>query len=407
MATSVTERTQVSRATAVGRSLFPWRPVLLAWVVSRAISLIVLLVLGSRTAPRPDITRLVMWDGGWYQIIAHTGYGTPPVPDVWTPWPFFPLYPALVRALHMVGSPYSLAQVVIANAATLVALAGVWRLARRHTSTTAATYAVWITALFPGALTFAMGYPDSLFLAGSVWAFILLEDRRVVAAGLAALVATASRPNGVVVVVALVVALWYQWRDDRADTDRPAPTNGSEPRASVGAAIPAPGAVGVEPLGPQLRLSPQPLARSVAVLAGPSAAFLAVWCAVCWYLTDDLLVFLTAKQAWHEYTLFEWAGHADATMHIVLGLVLVLPFLVQIRRQPPAWIVLVALSILPSMFLGVIGLARYAVQCFPLAIAAGSALERVTPRVGRLALVASAAGLVGFGLLVTRASYVP
>jgi Dolichyl-phosphate-mannose-protein mannosyltransferase len=371
MATSVTERTQVSRATAVGRSLFPWRPVLLAWVVSRAISLVVLMVLGSRTVPRPDITRLVMWDGGWYQIIAHTGYGTRPVPDVWTPWPFFPLYPALVRALHMVGSPYSLAQVVIANAATLVALAGVWRLARRHMSTTAATYAVWITALFPGALTFAMGYPDSLFLAGSVWAFILVEDRRLMAAGLAALVATASRPNGVVVVVALLVALWYQRREDRAD--RP----------------------------------DTEMARSVAVLAGPSAAFLAVWCAVCWYLTDDPLVFFTAKQAWHEYTLFEWAGHADATMHIVLGLVLVVPFLVQIRRQPPAWIVLVALSILPSMFLGVIGLARYAVQCFPLAIAAGGALERATPRVGRVALVASAAGLVGFGLLVTRASYVP
>ena len=91
MTTSVTERTQVGRATAVGRSLFPWRPVLVAWVVSRVISIVTLMVLGARDAPRPDITRLVMWDGGWYQIIAHTGYGTPPVPDVWTPWPFFPL----------------------------------------------------------------------------------------------------------------------------------------------------------------------------------------------------------------------------------------------------------------------------------------------------------------------------
>jgi hypothetical protein len=367
MATGVTERTQVSRATAVGRSLFPWRPVVLAWFVSRVISIVVLMVLGARHAPRPDITRLVMWDGGWYQIIAHTGYGTPPVPDVWTPWPFFPLYPGLVRALHVVGAPYSLAQVVIANAATLVALAGVWRLARRHVSAAAATYAVWITALFPGALTFAMGYPDSLFLAGSVWAFVLLEDRRLVAAGLVALVATASRPNGAVVVVALLVALWYQ-REDRGDRD---------------------------------------LGRSIAVVAGPSVAFLAIWCAVCWYLTDDPLVFFTAKQAWHEYTLFEWAGHADATLHIALGLLLMVPFVVQIRRQPPAWIVLVALSILPSMFLGVIGLARYAVQCFPLAIAAGSTLERATPKIGRLALLASAAGLVAFGLLVTRESYVP
>src|SRR5262249_54215168 len=158
----------------------------------------VLLILGSRTAPRPDITRLVMWDGGWYQIIAHTGYGPPPTGSVWTPWPFFPLYPGLVRELHIIGAPYSFAQVLIANAATLVALAGVWRIARRHASTTAATYAVWVTALFPGALTFAMGYPDSLFLAGVVWAFVLVEERKLVLASIAALVATASRPNGFV-----------------------------------------------------------------------------------------------------------------------------------------------------------------------------------------------------------------
>src|SRR5262249_6609157 len=252
MATSVTERTQVSRATAVGRSLFPWRPVFAAWVVSRVISIVTLMVLGARDAPRPDITRLVMWDGGWYQIIAHTGYGTRPIPNVWTPWPFFPLYRCLLRARPTVGAPYSFARVLIANGAILVALAGVWRPARRHVSTTAATYAVWITALFPGALTFAMGYPDSLFLAASVWAFILLEDRRLVAAGAAALVATAARPNGAVVVVALLVALWSQRRENRVDRD---------------------------------------LGRSVAAIAAPSVAFLAIWCAVCWYLTDDPFVF--------------------------------------------------------------------------------------------------------------------
>jgi hypothetical protein len=189
-----------------------------------------------------------------------------------------------------------------------------------------------------------------------------------VAAGLAALVATASRPNGFVVVVALVVAWWYQRRQERG---------------------------------------PAEVARPLAWLAGPSVAFLAIWCAVCWYLTDDPLVFVTAKQAWHEYTLLDWAGHADATMHVIFGLLLLVPFLVQIRRQPRAWIVLVALSIVPSMFLGVIGLARYAVQCFPLAIAAGDTLERATPKVARLALAGSAVALVVYGLLVTRWSYVP
>ncbi len=119
-----------------------------------------------------------MWDGGWFQLIATHGYGAPPVDGVWSVWPFFPLYPGLVAGLHVLGSPYSLAQVVVSNLALLVAMAGVWRLARRHVSATAAAYAVWITALFPGAITFTMGYADSLFLAGAVWAFLLLEERR-------------------------------------------------------------------------------------------------------------------------------------------------------------------------------------------------------------------------------------
>jgi hypothetical protein len=364
---SLIERTQASRAAVVSRQLVPWRPVILAWLVSRVISVVVLVVLGSRTAPHPDITRLVMWDGGWYQIIAHTGYGTPPVPDVWTPWPFFPLYPGLVRAMVTFGSPYSFAQAAIANAATLVALAGVWRIARRHGSPGAASYAVWLTALFPGALTFAMGYPDSLYLAGAVWAFVLLEERNVVAASACALVATASRPNGFIVVIALAVALWSQRR--------------ARPDTGIG--------------------------RSLAIVVLPSAAFLATWCVVCWYLTDDPFVFFTAKEAWHEFTLFGIAGHADAIMHVVLGAILLVPFLLRIRRQPPEWIVLVALSVIPSLALGVIGLARYAIQCFPLAIAAGQTLDDARPRLARAALAASAAGLVVYGLLVTRWSYVP
>src|SRR2546423_13159292 len=103
MPATVSEPTHDATAGRSWRDLVPWRPVLLAWAASRMLSVGVLLVLGSRTVPRPDITRLVMWDGGWYQLIATHGYGAPPVNGVWSVWPFFPLYPALVAALHRVG----------------------------------------------------------------------------------------------------------------------------------------------------------------------------------------------------------------------------------------------------------------------------------------------------------------
>jgi hypothetical protein len=366
MTTSLGEPTQAHRATDRLRLVLPWHPVLLAWLVSRLLTTFVLMILGSRTAPHPDITRLVMWDGGWYQLIATHGYGAPPITGHWSTWPFFPLFPGLVSGLHAVGSPYSFAEVVVANGALLIALAGVWRLARRHVSVTAATYAVWITALFPGAITFTMGYPDSLFLAGAVWAFLLLEERRPVAAGVAALVATAARPNGFVVVVSLVVAVvaLHRHRD----------------REQV---------------------------RTLVAVAAPAVLFLAVWMAVCWYHTGDPLVFLTAKSAWVEFTLWEAPSYLPANLHVLMAAILLVPFLLTLRRQPAAWITFVALTVLPSLVLGVVGLGRYTVQCFPLAIAAGALLERARPRTGRLVLLASAAGAVGWGVLITRASYVP
>src|SRR5437762_4527818 len=294
MTTSLSEPRQDRRPVDRLLGVVPWRPVLAAWLVSRVLSVFALMVLGARDVPRPDITRLVMWDGGWYQLIASHGYGAPPIDGVWSVWPFFPLYPALVRALHVVGSPYSFAQVLVANVALLVALAGVWRLARRHVSARAASYAVWITALFPGGITFTMGYPDSLYLAGAVWAFVLLEERRPWAAGAAALVATAARPNGFVVLVSLVVAVAVQYRrrDDRG-------------RAGVAVAV-------------------------------PSVAFVAGWMAVCWYHTGDPLVFLTAKSAWVEYTLAEAPTYLPAALHVAMAVLLALPFVVRIRRQPPA-----------------------------------------------------------------------
>jgi hypothetical protein len=366
MTTRLSEPRQDRRVVDRLRRVAPWQPVLVAWLVSRVLSVFTLMVLGARDVPRPDITRLVMWDGGWYQLIATHGYGPPPIDGVWSVWPFFPLYPALVRGLHLVGSPYSFAQVVVANAALLIALAGVWRLSRRHVSARAASYAVWITALFPGGITFAMGYSDSLYLAGAVWAFVLLEERRPVAAGAAALVATAARPNGFVVVVSLVVAAIVQYRS----------------------------------AGPERR-------RAVVAVAAPSVVFLVVWMGVCWYHTGDPLVFLTAKSAWVEYTLAEAPTYLPAVLHVAMAALLAVPFVVRIRRQPVAWIVFVGLSLLPSLVLGVVGLGRYAVGCFPLAIAAGALLDRWDARVARLALAGSAAALVGWALLVTQSSYVP
>jgi hypothetical protein len=343
------------------------RSVITAWVASRVIGITTLMVLGARTARDvPDYSRLVTWDGNWYRIIATLGYGKPPLDGQWSTWPFFPLFPSLSWLAHHVGSPYTATLLVCSNVAALVALAGVHRIGLTCNER-AATWAVWITALFPGSLTFVMAYPDSLYLAGSVWAFVLVS-RRPALAGIAALIATASRPNAFLILLPLSIAV--------------------------------------------LRGSPERRLSRVVTVVGPSAVFLAAWCAWLWHATGNPLVFVHTKGAWVEASLLDLlkapVSNRYAVLHLVLSVALALPFITRWRRYPLEWRVLVALSLLPSLGFGTIGLARYSICCFPLAVAAGQAAARRSPdRLLRWPLVVSSGLTVWFGLLITYWNYVP
>jgi len=366
------DRTAVRRPlSVVVRDLVP-RSVFAPWLVSRAVVAVTLMVFGARAAHFiPDYQRLVTWDGNWYRIIATNGYGPPPHPGAWSTWPFFPLLPALVWLARQIGSPYTVALVAFSNVAALVAFAGVRKAALLVADERAAMWAVWLTALFPGSITFVMGYPDSLYLAGAVWAFVLVAKRRPGCAGVAALVATAARPNGFVVLIALAVAVVAVVRERRH------------------------------------------LLRSMIAVLGPSIALLVGWGWWLWHATGDPFVFVRAKGAWLETTVVQlvtspierrWAG-----LHLLVSVLLAAPFVLRWRRYPRSWRTLVVLSLMPPLALGLVGLARYSICCFPLAIAAGdlAASGRPSAAVTRWPLVASAAALIVWGLLITQWSYVP
>jgi hypothetical protein len=344
------------------------RSIVVSWVTSRVLGIITLMVFGARSARFiPDYSRLVMWDGNWYRIIAATGYGPAPLPGKWSTWPFFPLLPTVSWLAHVFGSPYTAALLVCSNVAALVALAGVHRLGRAH-GERAANWAVWLTALFPGSITFVMAYPDSLYLAGAVWAFALVASDRPALAGIAAVIATAARPNGFLLLLPLAVTVLY----------------GRDTRRIV----------------------------RLGMVLGPSLLFIAGWCTWLWHVTGTPFAFVHTKGAWQESTLLDVlkAPYAQryGLLHVVLAAVLALPFLIGWHRYPLAWRVLVACSLLPPIGFGVVGLARYSICCFPLAIAAGDAAARRSPhRLSRWPLVASAALMVWFGLLISYWNYVP
>jgi hypothetical protein len=339
--------------------LFPWTGVVAPWLVSRILSVVVLLAAVNDPARGSRFVQVATrWDGAFYLDIARNGYGPVGVP--FPKWPFFPLLPGLIRALSEVADDKA-AIFVVNQVLFLVALAGVYRIASRHGGRTVARLSVWALALFPASFVFSMTYPSAIFLAASVWAFVLVEDHHDLAAGLVAVGAALVRPNGAVLAVALVVAVWSSW-------------------------------------------------RRAALVAAPSVVAVAAWCIWCWDRTGDPFVFLSTKSRWQEITfvgLFE--GHVKWSVlpHVLLAAFALVVLVVQRKRLPASWLVFGALYLIPSLQLGMVGVGRYANECFAPFVGIGQLLERWSTRVRALYFVASAVGLVLFAVVAARYDLVP
>jgi hypothetical protein len=285
--------------------LLPWREVVLPWLVSRVYS--VALIVGAASIGHDGLraTGFAKWDGQWYLAIARFGYGPEPVEGVQTRWPFFPGFPGVIHAIREIGLPDRGTVVVLNQLVFLIALAGVWRIARRYTSARPARLAAWSLALFPGAFVFSMVYPSAIWLAASVWAFILVDERHDV----------------------------------------------------------------------------------------PAA------------------VFLSSKEGWPEVTvkafvLAPWR-YDYVFPHIFLALAALGALWLVRKRLPFAWTVFTVLYLLPSLGLGMVGLGRYANECFPPFVAAGELLHRSRRWVVATAFAAAVAGQALCAWWVIHEHYIP
>jgi len=351
------ERASLTRGRWTGGS---WTGVLAPWLVSQLISGAALIL--SRSWNFDDRFRwspfTIRWDGGHYLGIAELGYG---LVDVrFSKWAFFPGLPAIIRGLGDLGIDERIGIHVVNQLALLLALVGLRWLALRRGSATAASLAVWSMALFPAAFVFSMTYPSALFAAAAVWAFVLVELRQDLAAGVLAAGATLLRPTGLAVALALVVA------------------------------VRAP--------------------RRVVFVLVPSVAAIVAWCVYCYDRTGDALVWLTTKSQWQEITAFDaLTGELKLSLvpHVTLAAAGLAVVVVQRRRLPPSWLALTGVLILPGLLTGTVGLARYTVECFVPFVAAGQVLEERSRRVRLLVLAAGAVGLAVFAYVVGRYRLVP
>lgn len=142
------------------------------------------------------------WDGTILLRIAERGYTPQGDPHATA---FFPLFPLLVRGFSHLGFSPLVAAMTINTAATIVALAFLYRLAEEELGPGAGRRAALYLALFPTAVFLIAPYTEPLFLAGAIPAFYFARRGRWEWVGLPAAVAMGARFAGVFLLIGLAV----------------------------------------------------------------------------------------------------------------------------------------------------------------------------------------------------------
>jgi hypothetical protein len=161
------------------------------------------------------------WDGLWYMEIVRNGYPTSIPPDVTyhvdeARAAFFPLFPMLARAFDVVmPGGDALAALTMNTILGLIAVVLISVLAVRLYGERVGRTTGTLVALFPGSFVVSFAYSEALMIVLAAACMLMLYDHEWVAAGVFAAFATATRPNGVAVVVMCAVAAFVAIRDER------------------------------------------------------------------------------------------------------------------------------------------------------------------------------------------------
>lgn len=382
-----TERSNGDGAPAVtpspapaGRHLPAWTPVVArtagVYLASRAVVFAALWA-ASRLMPTVGLASTVTaWDGGWYLQTAEYGYPSA-VPTVdghvaQSNIAFFPLYPLCVRAVHAVlGVSYRAAGLLVAGIAGLIAVVLLRFLLERLWGTDAAERGVVLFCFFPGALVLSLTYSEPLMLALAIGALLALLSRRWLLAGVLAALATATRPNAVVLVA---VCAWASFVAIRSRRD--------------------------------WRSLVAPILAPLGFLAYQAYLWARTGRVDAWFQTQEggWGERLSVGATWDKLTDFLGSPMVDVNITIAMAgtLVVVVTFVLLVRARPPAPVVVytagIVLLALLSQTLG--ARPRFVLTAFPLVAVLGRCLRGNAFSVA----VACSATLLGSFAIVSVAS---
>ena len=211
------------------------RSTILVYLGTRALLLVVAWIDGA-TRHHKFTHELANWDGLWYRMLAHHGYPVH-VLHVPTTLGFFPLFPIVIWAaghFFLMTSAHSflwsitVTGIIVSGIGGLVAAVLMHRLAAGWWGEERGRRAAWFFCLFPGSVVFSMAYAEGLMIPLAAGCILALERRRWLLAGLLAGLATATEPEGVVLVLVCAVSALVElrrggWRDRQARRSMLAP----------------------------------------------------------------------------------------------------------------------------------------------------------------------------------------
>jgi mannosyltransferase PIG-V len=156
------------------------------------------------------------WDAGQYLTIARSGYAAGPFFA-----PFFPGYPVLIRLFAFSPQAAVIAGIAISLGAFVLAIYLLRRLVALDFGERDARMTLLLVAFFPTSFFFSAVYTESLYLAASVAAIYAARRDAWLWAGVCGAIATASRSNGVLVLVPLLLIYLFGPRSCGTGLDLP------------------------------------------------------------------------------------------------------------------------------------------------------------------------------------------
>jgi hypothetical protein len=151
------------------------------------------------------------WDSIWYTKIAERGYSSDDLSTA-----FFPLYPLAIRAVITFLPINSVsAGIIVSTFASLVAFLMIFHLVQSTDGEMVARRALVYLATYPLAFILFAAYPEALFLACAVGAWLSAQSGRWAYAGLLGGLAGMTRGQGILLVLPFALLFLNQYRAKR------------------------------------------------------------------------------------------------------------------------------------------------------------------------------------------------